>query len=89
MKAYTLAQLAWIKAVGCFWGDARKRMLELGISEYSAFVLTGESFRKGDLVQLYWDSGAEHGADLELYLDDVLKSYPTGWPHQKAVSYDT
>ena len=70
MKTYTLAQLAWVKAVG--------------ISEEHASALTAHSsFRAGDLIQVHWDYGAWLGDDLELYIDHILESYPEGWPHRK------
>lgn len=83
MKAYTLGQLAWVKAVGCFWKDAREKMLSIGISEDAAFALTThDSFRAGELIQVYWDYGGNYGAALERYIDHILESYPAGWPHK-------
>jgi len=83
MKAYTLGQLAWVRTIGCFAGDARSVMTELGVSVYNSMVLTGaEAFRRGDLVALYHDCchDVDVTADLELYIDHCLKSYPPGWP---------
>lgn len=82
MKTYTLGQLAWVSTVGCFYIDAYKNMLELGIDENIAFCLTSsDSFRCGDLIGFFRDYGEKYGFAIEKYIDFVLASYPENWPH--------
>lgn len=77
MKTYTLDQLAYFTENGMERQPMLRAMQALGIDEEAGFALwSSESSRKRDVVRLYWDYGAQYGAQLEQYVDWCLAQRP-------------